>query len=80
MTATPILVSDLVEMHASGGDNQPRLTITIFSSSGANRDVSARFDVGADDFSVLADDLARAALMLRAKNLELEARAKIDPN
>ena len=80
MTATPILVSDFIEMHASGGGDQPHVTITIYGNTGGDRDISARIEVSADDFSVLADDFARAAMMLRAKDLELEARAKIDPN
>lgn len=80
MTATPILISDFIEIHSSGGGKPRAVTITVYESSASGRNASARFEVTANDFSVMADDLERAALLLRAKDLELEAQAKIDPN
>ena len=80
VVATPILISNMIEMNIVGGDISSGVTITIYSGENNLRNETVSFSVAADDFSVLADDLEWASLILKAKNLELEAQGKIDPN
>ena len=80
MVTTPILISNMIEMNIVDGDVSSGVTITIFSGEGNLRNETVSFSVAADNFSVLADDLDWASLILKARNFELEAQGKIDPN
>ena len=80
MVATPILISNMIEMNIVDGDVSSGVTITIFSGEGNLRNETVSFSVAADNFSVLADDLEWASVVLKAKDLELEAQGKIEPN
>ena len=70
----------MIEMNIVDGDVSSGVTITIFSGEGNLRNETVSFSVAADNFSVLADDLDWASLILKARNFELEAQGKIDPN
>ena len=80
MAATPILISNIIEMHIIDGDVSSAIKITVLSGAGNLRNETASFSVAPDDFSVLADDLEWASIVLKAKDLELEAQGKIEPN
>ena len=80
VAATPILISNMIEMHIIDGGVSSGITITVLSGEGNLRNETASFSVAPDDFSVLADDLEWASVVLKAKDLELEAQGKIDPN